>query len=477
MIATTPRIGAGCLLLVLLASVAGIGPGQAAVEAVDSDHTAAQRPDTIRGGSRLVAWGDQAPAIAPVGHAACDVRGTVDTPAEAAEVPSGPLVIRGWAADVASATGTGVGAVRVALDAPPEQGGQAVTAPYGEARLDVAAALNDPRFTTVGFSLTADGSAVPAGPHVLYVELETACGWTTMTRPLTVVAGAGSSAPAAAQGSAALALSAAVASTPTPAPSPTSTMPAPTNLTAASSPMGDAVTVSWTPPPITVFAYRIVLHDGNGGHRPLLEVPGSQVQATLRGLDPRLGYSFAVLAVDRDGETSAPSSPISNAGAPMMTPLPTPTPPPWCTPEPAGGAAICSGGPWGPPGLPIGPYPPGSMVGGLPVGAIGLPGAGMVGGAPSPTLSQLVVPSGPVPAGSPLTITALVRDAKGLPLPGVLVAATVSPPGATLTPLQPTTDSAGSATFQLTGPAGTAATISGTANGVPLPPAVVTFTP
>jgi hypothetical protein len=91
-----------------------------------------------------------------------------------------------------------------------------------------------------------------------------------------------------------------------------------------------------------------------------------------------------------------------------------------------------------------------------------------------------VVPTGPVaggPGASPLTITALVRDERGLPVPGVPVAASVAAPGATLTPLQPTTDGTGAATFQLTAPAGTAVTVSGTVAGIALSPAVVTFAP
>src|SRR5687767_6168476 len=40
--------------------------------------------------------------------AECDVRGMVDTPAEGASLPAGPLTITGWAADLSAPEGTGI---------------------------------------------------------------------------------------------------------------------------------------------------------------------------------------------------------------------------------------------------------------------------------------------------------------------------------------------------------------------------------
>src|SRR4051794_33100334 len=61
----------------------------------------------------------------------CDVRGTVESPAEDSLVSNRPVVISGWAADISAATGSGISEVRVALDADPEQGGVPVPALYG----------------------------------------------------------------------------------------------------------------------------------------------------------------------------------------------------------------------------------------------------------------------------------------------------------------------------------------------------------
>lgn len=121
-----------------------------------------------------------------MGGPSCDVRGFVDAPGDAQEVSAGAIEIRGWAADIASPVGTGISAVRVTLDGTVEEGGLPVSAAYGEARPDVATVLNDQRFSKVGFTLSADGSTIPPGQHMLYVELQSACGWTAMVRRITV---------------------------------------------------------------------------------------------------------------------------------------------------------------------------------------------------------------------------------------------------------------------------------------------------
>jgi hypothetical protein len=386
------------------------------------------------------------------------------------------------------------------------------------------------------------------------------CGWTGIARSITILdenaPGTAATPQPGAGTPTATATPATPTATPTPTPTPTSTLPPPTNLTAASSPWGDAVTITWTAPPFTLVAFRITLLEGDGDERPLLEVPGTQLKATIQGLDPRRGYSFLVRAVSLDGQLSQPSSAISNAGAPTMTPLPTPSPPPWCTPVATGGPPLCPGGPFpapgafGFPGLPGQSFPvtaalagpataaltwtavPGAAsytvlqgVNGAPLqpwgpataptasvplgqpnstyvfqvqaldpnGAVlavsvptppltagAAPGAVPAGGVPSAAHSHFVAPANPVSLAASagmVTITAQVRDAQGAPLPNVAVTATASPAGTTLTPLQPTTDGAGNATFQLTGPAGPPVTISGTAGGIALPPLVVTLVP
>lgn len=551
------RVRTSCVLLTAVVLLDGIIPHQVAIA---DPQRGGQRPLSMLWVASPVGWDPLAQVVNPE----CDIRGSVDSPLDGAEVPAGSFIIRGWAADQAAPSGPGLSAVRITLDAAPAAGGTLVPATYGDARPDVAAALGHERFTTTGFAVTVDGSQIPPGPHVLYVQMQSACGWTALARPITVVAATGLG--AAAPGNVPSDGAGGVLLVPSgdlgvPAPSPTSTVPAPINVTAASSPQGDAVTLSWTPPPVTIIAYRIVSTEADGSQHPLLDVPGSQVQATVTGLDPRVGYSFAVLAVGADGQPGAPSSAISNAGAPTMTPRPTPLLPPWCTPDASGGPPLCSPNPFlDPPGSPMGglaaagpgfpvtatltdptsatitwPALPGAVaytilqgINGAPLqpwgpaagttavvplsqpgavyvfqvralgpngivlgvstttppltagGGLGTIGGALPSGVPSGTVSQFVVPAGPVsvttaPGG--VTVTAQVRDAQGTPLANVLVAATAAPTGAAITPVQPLTDASGTATFLVAAPAGLTVTLSGTAAGIVLLPAVLTFVP
>jgi hypothetical protein len=101
-------------------------------------------------------------------------------------------------------------------------------------------------------------------------------------------------------------------------------------------------------------------------------------------------------------------------------------------------------------------------------------------GVPSAATSQLVGPTGPVslaasPGGIPLTVQ--LRDSQNLPLAGVPVTLTASPPGATITPAPPITDGGGTATALVLAPAGTTVTVAATVAGVPLAPAVLSIAP
>ena len=90
----------------------------------------------------------------------------VDAPAAGSRV-GGAVVVRGWAADPASASGTGVERVVVYLDGEIDAGGVlAGEARYGLARSDVARALGAARFRETGFSVAL---TLPPGPHSLYV--------------------------------------------------------------------------------------------------------------------------------------------------------------------------------------------------------------------------------------------------------------------------------------------------------------------
>jgi hypothetical protein len=414
-----PRIVSVVLLVAVLAS--GIMGRGLAIAGAPTPATADR--SALRGLGLVDARLVGAPLWAPLHQdapAECDVRGVVESPAEGQRLPAGAVTIAGWAADINAAEGTGISEVRIALDADPEQGGVPVAVPYGIERQDVADLLGDERFKPSGFALAWDTTSTTPGAHTLYIQVRSACGWTAATRNVTVLAGgasAGQDAPAGASaGSAAtstplaggagqtptataptsgtltptaspavtptvpttLTFPTVVLSTATPVPTPTGAIPAPTGVSAAVNPFNGAITISWTPPPgAMVAAYQIVVNEPDGTQRPIREVPGSMSSATLIGLDPRIGYSFSVVAIDTLGRRGTPSSPVSNAGAPTVTPLPTPTVPPWCTPVPAGAPPgvppICPGGPFGP-GFP-GPFGPYGMAGFFP-GLPGFPGGG-----------------------------------------------------------------------------------------------------
>jgi len=82
---------------------------------------------------------------------------SLESPASGAATQ--PLVISGWAVDLAEPSGTGVDAIHVYAYPNPGSGQPPVflgSAPYGASRPDVAAAFGD-RFRTSGFSLIASG--------------------------------------------------------------------------------------------------------------------------------------------------------------------------------------------------------------------------------------------------------------------------------------------------------------------------------
>jgi hypothetical protein len=129
------------------------------------------------------------PAMRPGGEAlaqGCRVELTVDQPAEGAEV-SARQRIAGWAVDRAAVTGTGIEAVRVALD-PAESGDDQLYMPlvYGVPRADVAYTLGEPRFAISGFAQEWAAVGTPPGRHRLVVQAKSACGWTSVTRSVRI---------------------------------------------------------------------------------------------------------------------------------------------------------------------------------------------------------------------------------------------------------------------------------------------------
>src|SRR5437764_13805829 len=119
---------AGLLLLagILASGMAGRGLAIASVSSGD-----AQGRETVVGGPFASAraanfaetWRLSSRDTAQDAPQDCDVRGVVESPADAATLPLGPLTISGWAADLNSADGTGITEVRIALDADPDAGG------------------------------------------------------------------------------------------------------------------------------------------------------------------------------------------------------------------------------------------------------------------------------------------------------------------------------------------------------------------
>ncbi len=118
----------------------------------------------------------------------CDVRGVVETPPDGGTITQQNVIISGWAADLSATSGTGIQAVRISLDADPDQGGVPVPAQNGWERPDVAALLGSPRYSASGFALTWDTTGVPPGSHTLHIQVRTNCGWTANTRSVTVAA-------------------------------------------------------------------------------------------------------------------------------------------------------------------------------------------------------------------------------------------------------------------------------------------------
>ena len=111
----------------------------------------------------------------------------------------------------------------------------------------------------------------------------------------------------------------------------------------SSGPQPGTYTLAWDPPTNeTVMEYHVISIGAEGEITPLFRVAGSSNQALLRGLNPAIGYSLALVSVDTRGRESAPSNSVLTVGAPTATPIPTPT-----LPVPFNGATGAPGGPGG----------------------------------------------------------------------------------------------------------------------------------
>ena len=125
--------------------------------------------------------------------------GVIDSPTTGAIVlASGSFLVRGWFVDTTAQGWTGTDIIQVWLGSMDGGGHLLAPAQIGQSRPDVAAALNNPFWSTAGFLATVPGSAVPGGPQTLYVYVHTAGkGWWFKT---VTVNGGGTSTDAAAPG-------------------------------------------------------------------------------------------------------------------------------------------------------------------------------------------------------------------------------------------------------------------------------------
>ncbi len=141
----------------------------------------------------LAAW---AIGVGPVGSPlraawaqSCQVEIVIDHPA-----PDGEATVRqpisGWAVDRAASYGTGIEAMRLALDPPDDAPPDVAYLPlaYGVPRPDVAYALGSGRYLDAGFMQDWRTLDPPPGRHRLVVQAKSACGWTSVERMVRVPA-------------------------------------------------------------------------------------------------------------------------------------------------------------------------------------------------------------------------------------------------------------------------------------------------
>ena len=106
----------------------------------------------------------------------CDPRVAVDAPRPGATV-AGSVLVKGWAVDLSSGSGTGIDAVGVWLDGPRGQGTQVLNITQFHARQDIAGIIGQ-RFLNSGYQGTWNAAGVGNGAHTLYIYGHSpTCGW------------------------------------------------------------------------------------------------------------------------------------------------------------------------------------------------------------------------------------------------------------------------------------------------------------
>jgi hypothetical protein len=117
--------------------------------------------------------------------------GAIDSPADGAAVPLASLDLNGWFVDTSAQGWAGADSVEV-FQGPMSNGVLLAQGLVGRDRPDVAAALNNPFWTTSGWTANVDWSRLPVGQVALTVNLHTPNkGWWARGVTLTVGAGSG----------------------------------------------------------------------------------------------------------------------------------------------------------------------------------------------------------------------------------------------------------------------------------------------
>jgi hypothetical protein len=246
---------------------------------------------------------------------------------------------------------------------------------------------------------------------------------------------------------------------PTATATPSSSLRAPTNFRVQSSgPHPGSYAVTWEPPTNeSVMGYRVVTIGAGGETTLLFRLPGSTNQALLTRLDPAVGYSLAVAAVDTRGQESALSNTATTIGVPTATPTPFPSP---VLPYGSGGPGFT-----GSAGVSPG-SPPAYGFGG-PAGPASGPTYGTAGAGSAVQMGLPLPPATATPTNlgtNPYTVTGFTSSPSivvNTPLPTAAI-----PPTSTATPT-PTATPTGTATVAATSTSGPPTVQTGSPTSVP----------
>jgi hypothetical protein len=113
------------------------------------------------------------------------VTGVIDTPTTGSILGANqPFTVGGWLVDRGARGGVGIDAIGVSAQVPGQAPINLGLAQISLARPDIAAAFNNPSWTSAGYRLDAPG--LPAGTYTLAVSAHTSRGWFNQTATLKV---------------------------------------------------------------------------------------------------------------------------------------------------------------------------------------------------------------------------------------------------------------------------------------------------